>query len=465
MQLTAAVTATATDNVRARPNSEGRESDLITTAEVGVRARKAGGRAEGTVAYDLARDTYLQTSGLNDFRHRLLGIGTAEVLEDRLLATASAAISDEDADGQGVTTATDRATPGNRATVANSSVGLTWRERMGQVAVGEASYRLADVRYLDTDVPAARSPSLNDTTIHDVSVQVSGGPRFTRFSWTLLGAWSETTAEDEGENLDQGTAGGRVEYRLNPIVSLLGSGGYDEVRRDGSDVTFDGTRASGPFYMGGIRLTPGPRTDLRLSVGERYGETAWEGALRYLVSARARVFASYAESVETQERVLARQLRSLTTDADGTFVDAATQLPANPNALLDHGASGAFRHSLFQAGFTGIQGRNTFSLLSFYSRRDYADGAADNNSRSWGAAGQVDRRLSPRLSAGISAGWARLTASAEPDQTTVRGGIHASYALSPSLTGTLSYAHLHRSGGLDGTVRENAIMARIGYAF
>ncbi len=95
----------------------------------------------------------------------------------------------------------------------------------------------------------------------------------------------------------------RTTFRLNgqyPIMrqfSLLGSVGYETI--DTNSLNDD---PDGALWYVGFFTRPGPKTELRLTYGERYGEPDINGSLTYRITPRLTFQSSYTHVLETTQR-------------------------------------------------------------------------------------------------------------------------------------------------------------------
>ena len=95
----------------------------------------------------------------------------------------------------------------------------------------------------------------------------------------------------------------RTTFRLNgqyPIMrqfSLLGSVGYETI--DTNSLNDD---PDGALWYAGFFTRPGPKTELRLTYGERYGEPDINGSLTYRITPRLTFQSSYTHVLETTQR-------------------------------------------------------------------------------------------------------------------------------------------------------------------
>ena len=441
-------TQTFTDN--AESDDEDRDADAITTVTGGVSVRGTGARLNLNLDYDLSFDQFWRTGGQSGYRQDGLGDLTAELVEDFFFFDARGQISQEDVLTSGATTATRRNTSDNQAVVINTLVSPYFRNRFGGFAESELRYELDTVLFRDADRGNAGGLTPGDETTHEVSVELNSGTDFTVLGWSLSGSALRTD-----DDFDRDTGQGSLSYRINRYIQLLGTGGYEEINDD--DIQDD---RDGVFWTGGVRLTPGPRTELRVEYGQRFDDNIWSGDFTYRFSSRTILNASYGEDILTGQQVLSDRLGRFIRDDQGNLVDPATGLAPDPNDPLLDLTDDAFRQRQFTVALSGSRGRNTFNLSGFYTERKFDVDTSDDDETVGGAL-RLSRQVRPNAIAGLEGSYSDVSGDDDEDSQTIRATAFLDYTLTESLTGTVSYNFLRRARDNDGNITENAVLVSL----
>jgi uncharacterized protein (PEP-CTERM system associated) len=436
-----------TDNVLSTPTNT--ESDFLTTLSGGFTLDGIGNRLNLRASYDGAYDFYADTTDLNGFRNNLLGSANAELVEDHFFIDGQIAYTPENLTDSGAASAIDRTLSNDQTQVLNYRISPYYLQRFGQNAVGIARYSFSQLLFSDTDVGSTTTPPGDETT-HEVNLILESGRNFSRSNWTLETFFVDSTVKG-GDDLRRGTFIATGQYPINRNVALLGTTGYDDF--DGENI--DNDEISGFFVGGGVRLTPGPRTDLALQYGYRYGSSVWNMDFTYLASSAAVLTATYNVDVGTGGQ--AYTSRDVL-DPDGELV--------NPNFSNSSFADTTTKYETFEIGIRGMRGLNSYFAGGSYVTRDFLTTGTSDETAS--VNGRYSRELSPRLSMSIDGSWSKIV---EPvvtgdGETTIRAGAALSYLFGENFTGTLAYDYYDRDADTPANnLRENVISVSVMKSF
>ncbi len=443
----ASVAQAITDNARSTTGDT--ETDLISSAIAGIGVLGDGARVQVSFDYDLAYDKYWDNDDLDGLRHDLLGDGTAELYREHLFFDARAAVSQQAIARRGTQTATGRTAADNQTVVINYALGPYLRNRFGDWAESELRYRFAETRFADPDAGEGGGAP-DDATTHQVTANLASGRRFTRYRWDVVA--DALTTERADQTFESGRLELAGEYDVNRFATLLGRVGYEKIDDDaGQDI-------SGAIWRLGARLTPGPRTQFRLEYGRRFDGQEWSGELIYRVSSRTELVAAYEEILQTNQQALGSNLGRIERDETGQLIDPATGDVADPNDPTFDLGSGSFEQRRLTAAVVGHRGRNQYRLSGFYTtRKSTTSGAADETI--FGGAASFDRRLTPKLDAGLDASYSASTegGGGSGDDQIYRAALHASYRFNKTLTGAVRYNFLHNQRDGEGDLTENVL--------
>lgn len=431
------------DNVLSTPTNT--ESDFLTTLSAGFTIEGIGNRLNLSASYDGAYDFYADTTDLNGMRNSLLGSASAELVEDHFFIDGQIAYTPENLTDGGADSAIDRTLSNNQTQVLNYAISPYYQQRFGQNAVGIARYSFSQFLSSDTDVGAATT-NPGDETQHEVNLILESGRNFSQSSWALETFFVDTTVED-GDDLRRGTFIATGQYPINRNVALLGATGYDDF--DGENI--DNDEISGLFVGGGVRLTPGPRTDLSLGYGYRYGSSVWNMDFTYLASSAAVLTATYNVDVGTGGQAYTNRD---VLDADGQLI--------NPNFSNSGFADTTTKYETFEIGISGTRGLNSYFAGGSYVTRDFLTSNTSDETASVNAL--FSRQLSPRLTASVDGSWSKIIEPEITDEseTTIRAGAALSYLFGNNFTGTLAYDYYDRDADIAAdNLKENVISVSV----
>lgn len=436
-----------TDNVLSTATDT--ESDFLTTLNAGFTIDGIGNRLNLRGSYDGAYDFYADTSDLNGFRHSLLGSANAELVQDHFFIDGQIAYTPENLSDTGASSAIDRTLSSDQTQVLNYSISPYYLQRFGGTAVGIARYRFSQLRFDETDVGGATSNPGTETT-NEINLILENGRDFSRTSWTVEAFGIDTDVQD-GDDLKRGTFVASGQYSINRNVALLGITGYDEF--DGENI--DNDEISGAFIGAGVRLTPGPRTDLSLGYGYRYGDSIWNMDFSYIVSSAAILTASYTVDVGTGGQAYTNRD---VLDEDGELV--------NTNFSNSDFVATTTKFETFDIGVSGTRGVNGYSAGASYEKRDFL--TTNTNDETVAAFGRYSRELSPKLGVAVDGSWSKIVEPATPGtaNTTLRAGAALNYRFGDNFTGSLAYNYYDRDADIAAdNITENVISVSLNKSF
>ncbi|TNE35517.1 MAG: TIGR03016 family PEP-CTERM system-associated outer membrane protein [Alphaproteobacteria bacterium] len=436
-----------TDNALSTSNN--RKSDFITSLNAGFTVDAVGNRLNLHGSYDGSYDFYSKYTDLNGFRHNLLASGNAELVQEHLFVDSQIAYTEETLNRSGNTAFSDRTGAGDRTQVLNSRISPYYMHDFGGFATGIARYTYSQVTFSNPDT-GGTATTPNDSYTNAVDLKLESGRHFARTKWALEGN-AYNNQVDNGDDLRRASFKGTGQMPINKYVALLGTTGWDEF--DGDNI--DNDAISGAFYGGGVRLTPGPRTDFSLQVGHRYGGGIVDADLTYLISSEAAFTASYNVDIVGAGQSLAD---TDVLDTNGELVD--------PNRVTGTYVDSIAKAKTAAMGLRGEKGRNTYSATASYITREFLD--TNTNDKVVSFDGSYARQLSRQLELALSAGYSRVIDSqfAGGKDRTFYGRSAFNYQFTESLSGTVSYSYFNRDSETPtDSLRENNISVSIKKAF
>lgn len=442
----ASVTQNVTDNVRSV--NTGQEADFITTATAGIDINGDGRRAQLDFSYNISKDIFWDNSELNGVRNSLLGAGNFELWEDHIFIDTRASITQQTLSRTGGQTASDRGAGTNdQSVVVNYSITPNFAHRYGNWAESDVIVAFSETRFLESDTGTASSQP-DASRNYDVTTLLRSGPKFSVLQWEINANRTFTTDDSNRQTTELSG-----EYAVNRHVAVLARAGLEKIE----NFSVDGDTGAQNFWRGGVRLTPGPRSSIRMELGRRFGVTIFSGDASYQINSLTALTASYEEEVRTDRQSLNNNLNNIIRNASGALINAATGQPADPNSLDSDFQDRTTLQKDFALSLTGTSGRNTYAISGTANIKEEA--GANTEDVVVGLTATLDRRIWPNLDGGVNANVSSTIQSASgAEDVILNSGAFLTYTLGQSFSGTLRYDYLNRdSQGEDNDVEENAI--------
>lgn len=486
-------TATYTDN--ANQSASDPQDQLSLMVQPGFSVRSEGlRRVQASLNYALSGVARFGEDQSTDLNHNLGAIGKAELIEDFLFVEGSANISQELISLFGSPAGAD-VNDSNRATVGTYSISPYVLKRLGTFANAQARYTASGAIF-ESDAAA-------DSSANSFSAGLSSGTRFDDLSWSLNYTLRETTNRNgttAAANADTTfeTASATVGYALTRKFRVFGV-----VGQDWNDYPST-TDIDGSFYSVGFGWSPGRRTSIEASAGERYfGRTygfsgshrtrASQWTVRYsenvsditqqFLEATSRYFwvcpagsTDPNDVIETADLTPPQAGCSAPVSA-GQLASFFSMLGFKPEDLVRLGlsnfgiAEGVYVIKSLTAGVSWDLGRLGLGLSVQDTRRFYQllDNAED---RVQGVTGSLSYRMSPQTTASSTLSFTRnsedalLSGGAARDDDLVTLSLGLNHRFADKLNGALTFRHTERdSNAANADYKENSLMASVMMTF
>ncbi len=191
----------------------------------------------------------------------------------------------------------------------------------------------------------------------------------------------------------------------------------------------------------GLRWNPSPGSSVSLSYGRSDDNENFNGSLTQEIGPRTRLVASYAETVNTAQDRLQRDLSFLDVGEDGGFIDSRTGLPFDQNTSPFDIDDRTTRNRRFSSALTRSSGPNAITVRATYGTQEDVSEIENTETN---IAGSVtwSRQLSPRAGFNLS-GSVRHIDFAEAgrgDEDRVRLRSSLSYRAAINLSVSAGYA-------------------------
>jgi len=270
----------------------GRARAAVTSTQSGAADLKVDSRRlDLSFHYNFDVETAMGERIDNHLRHQAVGVGQFEVLDDYLYLDARTLWNRVTLDQGGAVGAGARSGRSNQASSRTIQLSPYFAHSFGTAFDTELRYRYSN--------NVVDNSTIGHTSLNEQLFKVESGDVWTALK--LIGALehSKTEQSSESGNLERYTGRALGQLALERRFSLLGSLGLEQIDR--------GTLTDQPYQMiwsGGFLTRPGPRTELELTYGRRYGRPNLNGSLRYRVSPRLTLAAHYEETMETTQQTL-----------------------------------------------------------------------------------------------------------------------------------------------------------------
>ncbi|RED49862.1 TIGR03016 family PEP-CTERM system-associated outer membrane protein [Aestuariispira insulae] len=447
----AEVEESITDN--ARSTGSGEEADLINTLSSGFALDTETKRADISIDYEISRDIYTDNSDLNGNRHKLNSDAAFELVEDWVTLNGRAAISEEQINQTGSSTATERTTSQDTARIFNYGVGPTVAHDIGRWASTELSYEYGVVDSKKTDT-SANTTVPQKTTIHDFAWAMDSGPKFSKLTWGLNASFQDV--DKEGSESAAGTTYHETNYEGETAYNFTNT--VAGTLRIGHDNNTDPTTTDdydGVYGFIGTKLTFVDKLEATVEVGERFGGTLVEAEVKYTPSSRTSVEFSLGTDVQSEQERIAS---ATTTDADGNLVDVNSSDSEFTELTTKTQTMGlTFNHSR--------NDRTDFELGLEVQSREFSQ---DNTEDSTGTlSASVSHLMTRQMTAVVSASYTDTleTRTANSDEASLLLSGSLSYNHSDTLTSSVGYSFLDRREDGAETVQENVLMMTLRKSF
>jgi uncharacterized protein (PEP-CTERM system associated) len=386
-----------TDNVALTETN--RKADFITSPTAGFNLSGGTPRTRITADASASYDFYGATTRFNG--ERITGLLNAKTdLFDRLLSLdARAATNQQNINPGGGSPAKQRSFGQNQAQVLTYGATPTVRWRFGDMFNAETSYDITAVNYYRAAASTTAVPA-NNTIDQTVTVKLVSGPAFSRLTWTADASLKREDRQGPNSVSDHRSVQGSLLFAVVRNFQIVGTYGYDDIVEPSLNEKLGGMHATG-----GIRWRLSPRTEINFDAGWRYHKPNYNALVTYSASTALVLHASYEQTIETPQSLSGRNLANLGRDPFGNLINPITGLPADPTDDPFGLSNQAFRRNALEAGISGRLGPTTYTVTGKYERRK----TGLTQTKDVGGTVSIARKLSPHLTATLTADYDRLT--------------------------------------------------------
>lgn len=458
------VEETFTNNVRqvASPKQE----DLVTSIEPALNVIGNTPRIQLVLSYTPQFQENVNATDQNRIEQNLLEDGIGTIIPDLFFIHTQASIFQQStAGGQGAINSSF--IPESQRTQVTTFSGAPYlRTNFGDFATVEARYTYAlasfDNGQNNSGVVAPFNTGLSNSTEQDARVAVATGEYFGRLNGTLVLDATRVKSSGVLSNEDVNAAEFDGEYEIYDTFSIVAQGGY-------SETTFHSPFVSdirGPIWGAGIKYQPNPDSEISLLYGERQGQEDFTGDLHYAIGANTFVFANYQQTIETTQQELLNLLQGSAIGPGfagytGGSIVGNLQTGQLYNGINELGLqNGIYRSENLTGGLSSTIGRNTFTITGF--REEHSPIPAAKNPKAiisipetpaqpgdtaTGGTVTWNRALTPRMTGDVSFGYATETLTGSRTGNITAG---IGYTFTDSFTGSAQYYFNRQTGGSTG---------------
>lgn len=435
-----------TDNPRNTPQTF---SDSLTEIRGAANISFDTLHLQGQLSNSIDYLRYARSHDLDSLNDNLLGYGLATIIPDHFYVDGRAALTQvSQTGGQGFGNAAN-ILPSEQTQALITSLSPIARTSFGDLVDTELRYNYAQDTFnngslLNNTVPSSAN-SLSNTTQNNATLSVATGRAFSVIASKLTLDATKIGSASPAQST-QLRAYDDLEYVFNTQVAALARLGYEDLRYPLQPAA----TTIGPTWLLGGRYSPAPGDYLVLRYGLQDGIYGPNGALRYQLTARTTLLASYSSGLSSSQQQLLSNLDTSQLSANGTIVNQFTGLPsALSNPEFAYSADNIYRTKNFQFGIQTVLDRDTFGLQALFDHRGalgqqpVGASVVSGTDTTYGANLTWSRSLTPRLTASAILGYTKDSASA---QKTISNNISLSYTISEHFNGVLLYQFVNVTG-------------------
>lgn len=456
------------------------KAGAYTVVSPGVEVAVNGRRTSAALNYSYDRRLAWQssTADIQKGAHNLSARADMEVARELLFLSAGGLITSTTRDLRGPVSLNRDLNVYNQTMVYSGYITPSLRQRFGAFADGELSYTLRGLATNEDDAFVVDQRGGNeydyqlepasDSYGHSATASLKSGEAFNRLRWTLSGTYSYDKRDVLNETFRsaRGTLDG--EFVLSRQLSLLGSVGYDDSFSRSDRSYTDTTRVtrydeSGVVFDGGLRWSPSRRTDVSVRVGRRFGSTTVNAQGEWMPLEGVAFKLAYTDSIETESSLLTQQIGDTTVSSllsgsryrtGGSASEGyyATQGQSTMRARIGRASISIDRRNWFGGLTAVVDRRGALSFTPVDSTVTVDPAIFENEDKTYGATGNLGRKINARSSWNVSASGYRYeyALSSNRRDWLYGGSVGYSYDLTRAMRATAAYTHSTRTSSVAG---------------
>jgi uncharacterized protein (PEP-CTERM system associated) len=402
----------------------------------------------------------------NRLDQNFFGTGTFSVVPDALFLNTRASATEGSRSGSfgPVNPVNLRLT--DRTEVLAYDAGPEWRFPLIHDATGDLRYSIGQTHFYDNTgailSTANGQPLVNnqisDGTLQDLRLYLDSGDRGNLLAGQFTAEGTRERISNGGGTDDNGTIMIESQLRLSPVLQLVGSVGYEDLRY--SALTF--ANVNDPTWYGGFRWQNAKDSYVQLTYGHRQGVNSFAGDMHYPLTALTAAFAEYGESVTTPQQQILNNLNQGQLTATNIVINPQTGLP---QALLVNELTlqnAIYRDREFRAGVVTVNEPDLYTVDVRYEDQVPIGGTAASDSYA-GVEGLWQHAMNETMNFTLNGGY--FVRRQVNESTLVLQASIGRY-MTPTLLGSVGYQFIY--GGSNLSAREfyqNSITAYLRKTF
>ncbi len=409
---------TYSDNISLAPSGS-EQGDLITSISPGFTLNRKGRRLDFGLTYSLQKLLYLDNSQNDDVFKNLNINSQSELIDEHLFVDFNLRSSPQNTSNTGRTATDNLSVTNDRSDVTTYQINPHWEQRFG-------SFSDLDVGFKRNEID---SNTLSGSTSNAIELNLSSGPRFTRFLWEL-DFENEKILNDSGSNSRFTTIKGDIRYLLTRKVALLFTLGKDSNKFSSSSGDTDGLL----WNVGGA-WNPSTRTSFEATFGERFfGKDVFVELTHK--TRKTRWAATFEQKPSTtRATILDQQVFNLFDNFGDPIIDPVIGQQATLTLNVPVQTSEVLIRSRFSGNVNYTLRKNNFDFYAYHEDLDYQ--LTGDREESLGATAAWTWNIGRRTDSIFKMRWDKQSLRSGIDDTSTTLDYRITHVLSPGLEGNI----------------------------
>jgi uncharacterized protein (PEP-CTERM system associated) len=436
-----------TDNVLLSPTD--RRSDFVTLVAPRLNITGDGPRVHAVLDYSPVARIYALTPQQDAIDQQLYANGNATVIDNLLFADARAYMAQQSTSGLLNPAGLPNVPRSERTEATSFSVSPYLSRRFDGYGTGQLRYTISDSSFTggqNTLFPSLTPAAQNSRSRSDEeTASFLTGDNSSRLRSRFVLDAVQSSGTGVLNNAAQNLATVDTEYALSRSVTVTGTIGYEDLRFSG----IPPTQIRDAVWDIGAVIKPSTNVSLALRYGHQDGVNAPSADFRYEISPRAKISASYSESLGTQGQALVNNLIFSNVDAQGQTIDTRTQLPTLiTNQLFALQPNNLLRTRLLKADGSLVFDRNTVTLTILRQEQSLVATeipGTGTSQRATGAGLNLTRAINPLTNGAVAINYSTVSSPSIATTELLYATATITYALNYATDGLVSYSFISRT--------------------
>lgn len=445
-----------------------RRWDLITIVAPGIAVADQTNRLKFNLNYSPALRIYARTPSQNSVAHQAFGVASAELVEDTFFVNARVFASLAPLNGGfanfgvGLPSVTN---PGFNSSGGGSSLSksnLTQVEsaaltpylvhRFGEFGTAKLGLNLQQSYTSNTgsiSIGGPVGPASNIITTEAIGQFASGTDwgRFLDFATIDAG---RTTGTGASAKSNESIISNKLGYAVRQSVIVFGEFGAESIHYHNVMPHIDIT--DGVWGIG-TTLLPNDQSQITIEYGHHQGVTGFQGTMRYSITARTTISASYTSGLTTDLQDIQQQLLIAGVSPLGNAVALTNGAPVSLINALGGVTNQLYQSQQFNATISTVMDRNGLALtVSHQNRNGVAAFQSTNISSdsSTSVSGQWTHDISLRTQLSTTLSYGIRTSQPDQHENFYSLSAQLRYSFTDKLIGSAAYSFFDRTSNVPG---------------